>query len=62
MTTAQIVKDNNDLWMVVDGDDQTAWPITEEEVEPIMMACQLHIMERIANTIKELKEEEWKNK
>lgn len=45
--TARIVKDEEfkGLWMMIDGEDQTAWPITHEEVKPIMRACQKYLEE-----------------
>lgn len=37
---AEIIKVEEGLLMMVDGNDNTAWAITEEEVYPIYMACQ----------------------
>lgn len=35
---ARIVEDEG-LWMIIDGDEGTAWAIKEDEVLPVMMAC-----------------------
>jgi len=49
MITARIEPDNsgNGLWMMIDGSDDPenncSWPITKEEVEPIMEACREYL-------------------
>lgn len=46
--TATIKTDPDDkgLWMFIDnGDESNAWPITKEEIKPIMEACQKYLEE-----------------
>lgn len=40
---AEIIKVDEGLLMIVDGNEDTAWAITEEEVFPILMACQKYL-------------------
>ena len=43
--TAKIEPDESGkgLWIVIDGDEGTAWPITEEEIKPIEKACREYL-------------------
>lgn len=48
MITARIKKDETGfgLWLLVDNDDyneNTAWPIEEDEIDPIMEACREYL-------------------
>jgi len=51
---ARIEKDKHGtgLWMIIDGDDNTAWPITEEEVELVRNACNVWLEEKSQEIMK----------
>ena len=40
---AEIKKSSDCLWVVIDGDDKTAWAITEEELVPVRDAINKYL-------------------
>lgn len=54
---AKIVKEGGGLWMFIDGEDKTAWPITEGEVGPIRNACNAWLEKKSQEILKETVEE-----
>lgn len=46
---AYIKKEQDALWLIIEGEDKTAYPITEEEVKPISVACYNYLRENDEN-------------
>ena len=51
------IEEDGGLWMLIDGDEETAWAIKEEEVEPIRNACNAWLEKKSQEILKETMED-----